>query len=178
MKICLILVLAIVGYKSGYGGYGGYKTGYGGYGYRNGEEKQKDPETVTPEGRQKEPEMETPEEGRQKEPETETTESPRKPQEFREPLPRNKELTFTHTQGSESNEFKWHESSSSSEEQTNQEGDKGKEGCHWPCRFVHHHCFCPHDEIEEPTNPTKPDEGSDEGDISHYCIHAHCFPPV
>ena len=39
-------------------------------------------------------------------------ESPRKPQEFREPLPRNKELTFTHTQGSESNEFKWHESSS------------------------------------------------------------------
>ena len=44
-------------------------------------------------------------------------ESPRKPQEFREPLPRNKELTFTHTQGSESNEFKWHESSSSSEEQ-------------------------------------------------------------
>ena len=44
-------------------------------------------------------------------------ESPRKPQEFREPLPRNKELTFTHTQGSESNEFKWHESSSSSSEE-------------------------------------------------------------
>ena len=49
MKICLILVLAIVGtqaggygkygYKSGYGGYGGYKTGYGGYGYRNGVSK-------------------------------------------------------------------------------------------------------------------------------------------
>ena len=44
-------------------------------------------------------------------------ESPRKPQEFREPLPRSKELTFTNTKGSESNEFKWHESSSSSEEQ-------------------------------------------------------------
>ena len=56
MKICLILVLAIVGtqaggygkygYKSGYGGYGGYrsgyggyKSGYGGYGYRNGVSK-------------------------------------------------------------------------------------------------------------------------------------------
>ena len=53
MKICLILVLAIIGtqaggygnygFRSGYGGYktgyGGYKTGYGGYGYRNGVSK-------------------------------------------------------------------------------------------------------------------------------------------
>ena len=46
-------------------------------------------------------------------------ESARKPQKFRawEDSPRGKDLTFTHQQGSESNEFKWHESSSSSEEQ-------------------------------------------------------------
>merc|ERR1719389_874469 len=126
MKICLILVLAIVGTQAGgYGKYG-YKSGYGGYGYRNGEEKQeeeqKDPETVTPEGGQKDPEMEEPEE-KQKEPETETDESARKPQKFRAwaDSPRGKDLDFTHTHGSESNEFRWHESSSSSsEEQTNQ----------------------------------------------------------
>merc|ERR1719284_1083147 len=31
---------------------------------------------------------------------------------------------------------------------------------------------------EEPTNPTKPDEDSDEKDMCHYCIHNHCFPRV
>merc|ERR1719394_554275 len=190
MKICLILVLAIVGTQAGgygkYGyksGYGGYKSGYGGYGYRNGEEKQEEeqkyPETVTPEGRQKDPEMEEPE-GRQKEPETETPESARKTQNFREPLPRGKDIQFTHQQGSESNEFKWHESSSSSsEEQTNQDGGliqmEDNEGCHcW-----HRRCYCHHEsDSEEPTNPTKPDEDSDEKDMCHYCIHAHCFPAV
>merc|ERR1719394_1730061 len=200
MKICLILVLAIVGTQAGgygkYGyksGYGGYKSGYGGYGYRNGEEKQEEeqkyPETVTPEGRQKDPEMEEPE-GRQKEPETETPESARKTQNFREPLPRGKDIQFTHQQSSESNEFKWHESSSSSsEEQTNQDGglikmaDKGEEGWHCHCRpgchCWHRRCYCHHEsESEEPTNPTKPDEDSDEKDMCHYCIHAHCFPAV
>merc|ERR1719159_901794 len=145
MKICLILVLAIVGTQAGgygkYGyrsGYGGYKSGYGGYGYRNGEEKQeeeqKDPETVTPEEEQKDPETVTPE-------------SARKPQKFRAwaDSPRGKDLTFTHQQGSESNEFQWHESSSSSEEQTNQDGGliqmEDNEGWHCHCRPG---CHCWH----------------------------------
>ena len=38
MKICLILVFAVIGTKAG--GYGkyreGYRNGYSGYGYRNG----------------------------------------------------------------------------------------------------------------------------------------------
>merc|ERR1719419_902548 len=192
MKICLILVLAIVGTQAGgygkYGyrsGYGGYKSGYGGYGYRNGEEKQKeeqkDPETVTPEEKQEE---------EQKGPETVTPESARKPQKFRAwaDSPRGKDLQFTHTQGSESNEFQWHESSSSSsEEQTNQDGGliemEDNEGWHCHCRpgchCWHRRCYCHHEsDSEEPTNPTKPDEDSDEKDMCHYCIHAHCFPAV
>ena len=38
MKICLILVFAVIGTKAGgYGKYGyGYRNGYSGYGYRNG----------------------------------------------------------------------------------------------------------------------------------------------
>merc|ERR1712136_188310 len=113
-------------------------------------------------------------------------------------------------------------SSSSSEENTRNSREAGPQtsqegGCHWPCHWKHHHCWCPHEDSEEPTKPTeeqssvqklvsagldllkagkklkfnvdmknpeallgakKPDEGSDEGDMCQYCIHAHCFPAV
>ena len=38
--------------------------------------------------------------------------------------------------------------------QTSQEGGEGR-GCHWPCHWKHHHCWCPHEDSEEPTNPTE-----------------------
>merc|ERR1712157_352774 len=41
---------------------------------------------------------------------------------------------------------------------TSQEGGltwEKERGCHWPCHWKHHHCWCPHEDSEEPTNPTE-----------------------
>merc|ERR1712178_517009 len=52
---------------------------------------------------------------------------------------------------------------------TSQEGGEGL-GCHLPCHWKHHHCWCPHKDSEEPTKPTETSQESGEG---HWCPH-HC----
>merc|ERR1712174_54266 len=62
-------------------------------------------------------------------------------------------------------------SSSSSEENTRNSREAGPQtsqegGCHWPCHWKHHHCWCPHEDSEEPTKPTETLQESGEG---HWC---------
>merc|ERR1712174_17168 len=78
-------------------------------------------------------------------------------------------------------------SSSSSEENTRNSREAGTQTSqdsgegHWcrpHCYWNGHRCVCHHEDSEEPTKPTEPVEGSDEGSMCQYCIHAHCFPAV